>query len=228
MKTLSERRIRIDQMNERILSGLKDRSRFRLNPAVYETNGVMIYGMHGISLFRYAVKGLEEYQKSLGRFQFPDQQPLIIERSGTPHVKKSVPDECRPFDISLEPQMTEFYLSILPRLCEHDNDPETYGETAYVDAGILYCMNDRINIGRHVAESKLVENPCLIELAPEALSAALRNETREREAIDRAELAAIGYKFDPKIAKDVIRWLMDQTLQLEVKYVQRVAEVRAR
>ena len=226
MKTLEERRIRIDQTNEGIVSMLKDRSRFEANPTVYIPDGVAIEGRSGISFLYYALEGLERYQASLGRFQFPDQQPLVIDRPGMTYVRREVPNDCLPIDIKIGPQLIEFYLSLLPRLCQSGDNPETYGETVYVDAGILYCMENRINIGRHVAESKLAANLDLIKLAPEALATALRNETREKEAIARAELAAIDYKFDPDIAKDVIKWLMDQTLKLEVEYTQRMAEIR--
>ena len=77
MPDLSEIRLRLDQMTERILGRLKDRSRFPQNPAVYLPDGVALAGRDGISFLEYALEGLEAFHATLGRYEYPDQYPLF-------------------------------------------------------------------------------------------------------------------------------------------------------
>ena len=70
---LGELRVRLDQMTERIVSRLKDRSRFPLNEVVYRIGGVAIAGRDGVSFLQFALEGLEAYHASLVRYAYPDQ-----------------------------------------------------------------------------------------------------------------------------------------------------------
>src|SRR5208283_1970635 len=74
---LSDLRIKLDQMTERIVSRLKDRSRFKLNKSIYLADAIAIAGRNGISFLEFALEGLEQYHATLGRYNYPDQHPLV-------------------------------------------------------------------------------------------------------------------------------------------------------
>ena len=77
MVELGDLRVKLDQMTERVISGLKDRSRLPLNAPVYQPNAVPISGRTDTSLLQFAIEGLESYHASLGRFTYPDQYPVL-------------------------------------------------------------------------------------------------------------------------------------------------------
>ncbi len=221
---LGELRIKLDQMSERIVSGLKDRSRFPQNPTVYRADGVEIEGRGGISFLDYAIEGLEEYHAKLGRFSYPDQFPVFTKRPHNFPVKREIPkDHISRIDISLGDQLIEFYRSILLELCNPGDDPTTYGETAYVDAVTLELIHERLNIGRYVAESKLEADSSILDIAHDSnlLAARLRDPAREQTVVDKAREMARRYELDPDITAKVFGWIIGQTLLLEGVYIQK-------
>ena len=88
---LSGLRVKLNQMTERIVSRLKDRSRYKLNEVVYIPNAIPIESRKDLSFFEYALEGIEKYHETLGRFNFPDQTPLIIDPSKVMYVKREIP-----------------------------------------------------------------------------------------------------------------------------------------
>ncbi|MGD9933856.1 MAG: chorismate mutase [Dehalococcoidia bacterium] len=226
MTDLSDLRVRLDQMTERILSRLKDRSRFPGNPAVYEPGGVPVEGRSGISLLDFALEGLEIYHASLGRYSYPDQYRLTAAEVNASPVQRTVAAVRDPdVAIQLRDNLLTYYRELVQRLSAPGEDASTYGETAYVDADLLNLLNERINVGRQVAKSKAVSNPSLGDIVNdgEALTALLRDEAREQRLLETVEATAMRYSLDPAIARGVFRWIIDETLALEVAYLQRLA-----
>lgn len=224
---LQEVRVRLDQMTERIVSRLKDRSRFPRNRAVYEPDAVPIAGRSGISFLEFALEGLELYHASLGRYAFPDQYPLLSALGLESPVQRTLPESRVPrIDIPITNDLLAFYMETLDRLCRPGEDTGTYGETVYVDADLLHLVHERINIGRHIAAAKFAGNPGLREILGDsvALSAALRDSAREAVLLESVAATATRYELDPAVAQGVFRWIIDETLALEVWYLQGLAE----
>ncbi len=223
---LGELRVRLDQMTNRIVSRLKDRSRFPLNEAVYRPDGVPIHGRSGVSLLQFALEGLEAYHASLGRYDYPDETPLALPVPPTTTVTRTIGRPYIPrLQISLRDDLLSFYDRLLPQLCPPGDDPDTYGETAYVDSDLLELLHERINVGRYVAQAKLDRDPGVLDLVrdPERLRAALRDPAREETLINAARSIAVRYELDPDLTADVFRWIVDRTLTVEVAYLQQVA-----
>src|SRR6476661_5550135 len=114
MLQLTELRVHLDQMTDRIVSRLKDRSRFPLNAVVYQADAVPIRGQSGISFLQFALEGLESYHSSLGRYDFPDQYPLFSEPAPSLVVTRTVskPAITR-LAISTRDELLAFYQSLL-------------------------------------------------------------------------------------------------------------------
>jgi len=220
---LGELRVRLDQMTERIVSRLKDRSRFMLNEAVYIPGAVEIAGRSGISFLEFSLEGLEAYHASLGRFHYPDQHPVSgASLPASPVTRVSSRPGLQERTISIRENLLAFYRSVLPALCPPGDDPNNYGETVYVDADLLQLLHERINVGRYVAEAKLHSDPRVAASRHDAdqLAATLRDERREAALIQVVRATAQRYDLDPDIVERIFRWIIDETLRVEVVYLQ--------
>lgn len=220
---ICEIRIKLDQMTESIISLVKDRSRYKLNKKVYIKNAIPIKNKKDISFFEFALEGLEKYHASLGRYLFPDQEPLILKFVFQPSVKRIVPESpILKVKIDLAKRIINFYLKFLEKLCFRGDDPLSYGETVWCDAKIVQTLGERINLGKYVAEAKLKENPDLGKIKNRnELEKELRILEREREVLKRAKKIAKKYKLDPKLIEELFKWLMKETLKVEVEYIKK-------
>jgi len=227
---LAELRAKLNRLSEQIVGRLKDRAWFALNPAVYTPGAIPIAGRPDLSFMEWALEGLERYHASLGRFDVPDQHPLLPEVVGPSPVQRRLTLPRLPA-IAPPPrdQLIRYYISILPRLCRPGDDPHYYGETAYADADLLARINERIYLGAFVAHSKLARRPEIAGLAaqPDALRAALRDPQREADVIAQARAAAERYGLDAGLIAEVFAWIIAQTLDLEVRFIQQVAASQA-
>jgi chorismate mutase len=217
-------RVRLDQMTERIVSRLKDRSRFALNEAVYRTGAVEIAGRTGISFLDFSLEGLEAYHASLGRFDQPDQYPVFGVNLPTSPVRRGASSKpgVEQRTISIKDDLLAFFLSVLRRLCQTGDDPDNYGETVYLDADLLQLLHERINVGRYVAEAKLRSDPSVGASRHDAalLSLKLRDSRREEALIAAVRSTAERYELDPEVVERIFRWIIEETLRVEVAYLQ--------
>ncbi|MDO8638310.1 MAG: chorismate mutase [Candidatus Daviesbacteria bacterium] len=225
MVELGELRVRLDQMTERIVSRFKDRSRFPLNEAIYLTNGVPITGRSNISLLQFAIEGLETYHATLGRYNYPDQYPVLGLDLPSSRVERSInnPSLSR-LNINTSEGLLTFYQNLLSKHCDHKHDPNTYGQTAYIDADLLELIHERVNIGRYVAETKGFKDPIIYQLSAhnDLLLSKLKDKVREEALVSRARDIAKAYELDPEIAEQAFRWMIDKTLDIEIAYIQQV------
>jgi len=224
---LSVVRLKLTKMTDRILMRLHDRAGFPLNRPVYEPGAIEIPSRPGISLFAYAIEGLEAYHASLGRYDFPDQFPLSAAgQSGAETTRRTPPAApSAKVEIHLRADLEAFYTGeVLPRLCAEADDPNSYGETAYCDADLLELLNERINVGRDIALAKVQREPDLLHLLADdtTLAERLTDRAREENVLADAATAAERYSLDPALARFVFRWIIDRTLALEVEYLQRL------
>lgn len=219
---LTDLRTKLNQMTERIVSRLKDRSRYALNASVYRLDEIPIEGRTGISFFEFALEQLEQYHAALGRYRFPDQYRLTNISPHTP-VQRGVPSSpIQQVDIELKDEIIAYYMTLLQDLCEEGDDPTTYGETVYCDADLIVLLHERINIGRFVAESKFQTDASLRVVAEnqDALRARLRKPKREQTVINNARKIAFSYDLDHDVVERCFRWLVTKTLEVEIDYLQ--------
>lgn len=224
MAMLEYARGRISRMTKLILFRLNERSDFLLNRPVYLNDAVEIGGRTGISLLEFAIEGMEAYHTSLGRYQYPDQYTLadsivtessirrIVTTTALPHVK-----------ISIKRELLQFYQqAVLPKLCRDGEAPDTYGATVYLDAQLLELLNERINVGRYVAQAKVDTDPEILEVVSdkEALSNKLRDVPQEDRVIQSVLESAEACGVDKDLAELVFRWVIETTINLEVDYLQ--------
>lgn len=226
---LEDIRNRLTKMTDRIIFRLQDRSGFPLNPPVYQPDAIVIAGRSGISLLDYATEGLEEYHAKLGRYEYPDQYPIVSTALPRPGVTRRF-DGVAPYlpkvEIALRGKLLPFYTDdVLPKLCEPGDNPVKYGETAFLDAEVLGLLNERINMGRYVAISKVERDPTIWDIVPDSqiLLGQLRDRKREDQVISSVLAAADRYGLKPALAEYVFRWVIEQTIGLEVKYLQGIA-----
>ncbi len=216
-------RLRLTKMTDRILMRLHDRAGFPLNLAIYRPGAIPIPNRPGMSLFDFAVEGLEAYHASLGRYDFPDQFPLGDPKGhGAAAVERPVAKNRERVEIPLRDDLVTFYTGeVLPRLCIDDDDPNSYGESAYADADLLALLNERVNVGRDVARSKIERDGSLLGLVddPGALREQLQDREREARVIADAKTAAERYGLDPELAGSVFEWVIARTLTLEVEFL---------
>jgi len=220
---LSDLRIKLDQMTERIVSRLKDRSRFKLNKAIYLADAIPIAGRKEISFLEFALEGLEQYHATLGRFNYPDQHPLVIsDLPATPVIREKTDSPISKVQIDVRTDIISFYVALLPDLCQDAEDPPTFGETAYIDADLIELLNERINLGRYVAESKLQTDHTIGEIQdPEILTIRLREYAREEQVLAKARESAQRYDLDPLVAEKLFSWIIQETIKVELAYLRK-------
>lgn len=220
---INELRVKLDQMTERITSRLKDRTRFPTNNAVYQPDGVPLINRPGISFFQFAIEGLETYHASLGRFDYSDQYPVLgptLPSSGVERVDKTSP--LPKLDINISDELIHFYKDLVSKHCKPGDDPNSYGETVYLDADLIHLINERINIGRYVAEAKVKNDPSICEdRNKNHLITKLKDKTRETSLIEKVRNTAQKYELSPNMAEEAFRWIIDETINVEVSYIQK-------
>ncbi len=220
---LSAVRAELNNMTDRILMRLHDRSGFPLNRVVYERGGVEIVSGADQSFLELGLEGLEAYHALLGRYQYPDQHRLMSAPVPEAVVARVVAAAAAPdLGIGLRDELVPYYIDeILPRLCAPGEDASTFGETVYVDADTLELLNERIHVGRKVAQAKIASQPELMDLVdtPAVLIDRLRDRTREEEVLADVERRAGRYEVDEGLARTVFAWVIERTIELEVTYL---------
>ncbi|MEK6959289.1 MAG: hypothetical protein AABW59_04565, partial [archaeon] len=73
---IAELRIKIDQLSEKIMSGLKTRSRLPLNEGTFSKEF-----SEGMTWFMYRLKKDQDLDSEFGRFLYYDQHTLVFEKS---------------------------------------------------------------------------------------------------------------------------------------------------
>jgi len=218
---LGELRIKLDQMTERISSRFKDRSRFPLNNAIYTPGGVHIADRPDISLLQFAIEGLETYHASLGRYEYTDQHPVLGLNLPMSKVERTIGLVRLPeISINVSSKLIPFYKDLMSKYCQGGENPESFGETAYIDADLIQLIHERVNIGRFVAEVKGRNDPSIYGLSTdEEILAKLRDREREEALIGKVRDSAQTYQYNPDMAEEAFRWMIDRTIDIEIAYI---------
>lgn len=225
LNNLEDIRIKLDQMTERITSRLKDRSLFPQNNPIYKPDEINIANHTGISLLQFAIEGIENYHASLGRYNYSDQFPILDVKLPTSSVERITnKSSLHELDINIGESFLPFYQDLIKRYCEPKNDPITYGETAYLDADIIQIINERINIGRYVADIKIRNDPTIYEIKDdkESLLLKIKDKKREEILIEKVRNVAQRYELNPDMAEEMFKWMIDCTINVEIAYIQQI------
>ncbi len=224
---LNELRIKLDQLTETLISRIKDRSRFPLNHKVYEKGVIVKDQDEELSFFEYALRGLEQYHHHLGRYKYEDQYPLFSDiLSDQVNVDRLVPEKKIPQpQINIGHNILNYYPEFLRNLCEDKDDPYTYGETVYCDADLILLLNERINVGRFVAQTKLKANPELLHITDnEEIRGIICDLEREKAVVEKAKAIAIRYELPENLIGEFFRWIIEQTIGLEITYIKKIQD----
>jgi chorismate mutase len=93
----------------------------------------------------------------------------------------------------------------------------------YCDADLIVLIHERINVGRYVAEAKLQTDPSLVRVVDTrpTLARRLVQPQREQAVVDQARRIATRYDLNAEVVERCFRWIIEQTLEVEVEYLRR-------
>ncbi|MBW2981459.1 hypothetical protein KY343_01135 [Candidatus Woesearchaeota archaeon] len=243
---LQDLRVRLDQLTEQIISGLKDRSRFPLNKGVFIDEF-----SDGYSWLEYRLKKEQDMDSEFGRYEFLDQYPIGFRKDQLvkPKMKREIPQlDVKTFPLNMGEKIMDFYINMVMSLCIDGEDKSLYGETARCDARNILMYQERIDgIGREVAQSKIDNNPGIVGLKTyEEIKDSLIFPRRERKVIRKAVKIARRYELiqprwhirtyrrligssdsnqryvSPEFIEKFFRGLIDLTVEAEIKYIKKV------
>lgn len=224
---LGELRIKLDQMTERITSRFKDRSRFPVNGAIYVPDAIPIVGRSGISLLEFAIEGLESYHASLGRYADSDQHPVLgLNLPPSRVAQRENQSTLHKLNIDISNSLLPFYINLVSKHSKPGDNLHSYGETAYIDADLIQMINERVNIGRYVADVKGRSDPTVYDVKSDnnMLMSKLKDRPREEALISKVQNTAEAYGLNPDMVVDAFRWMIDKTLDIEIAYIQQTGK----
>jgi chorismate mutase len=219
---LDEIRYKRDRLTSIIVSGLNDRSRYKLNQTIFTET----FGNTKKTWFQYRLLMEQNLDAQFGRFKFSDQQPILFspDELDKPMTNITPPaTDVKPFSSpeGISIKIMDLYRSILPEICKEGEDRSQYGETVKCDVSNILLYNERvIGIGKFVAESKIQRDPSI-------LSAETDKEIREKLVVksieDRvvadARCFAEACKLNPDRIESFFRDMMSLTVDIEGRYI---------
>ena len=217
-KDLENLRIKIDQMNNKLLSLISTRINYSLNQETFSKEF-----FDGKSWFLYRLKKEQDLDSEFGRFLYNDQLPFIFKKEELIGSKISKTDNLRinPIEIDLSEKIIKLYKKLLQGLCETKEKINTYGETTKLDVEIILTINERTTaIGEHVSAFKLQNEPQLKNLLEEEVRNNLVKPEREVEVTENIIATAKKYGIkNETLMKEFAKDLIEITLDSEVAFI---------
>lgn len=217
---LADLRIKLDQMTEQIVSGLKHRSKFLLNEKVFTQK---FFG--GKTWFLYRLKAEQNVDAEFGRYLYSNQHPFIFSLEGLskPKIARHAPKlGLKRIRIDLSEEIICAYREVLKEICENREEGDNYGSTAKLDVENILLYNERIlGIGEQVAAYKLRQNPEIKKIkSKEKIRKLLVVPKRECEVLERARKIASKYEIkNPKAVVKFVKKIINLTTEAEIRYV---------
>ncbi|OGV66217.1 MAG: hypothetical protein A2283_06745 [Lentisphaerae bacterium RIFOXYA12_FULL_48_11] len=219
-------RLKLDQMSERIVSGLKDRSRYLVN------NGVFLEEFcNGMTWFKYRLFREQSLDSEFGRYEFEDQHPLLFKKDQLASPKRPRPHSdlgivLVPIDNG--PEILNMYRDIVGKICQIGETSDNYGEIAKLDVSNVLTLHERIcGFAAKVAEYKIEKEPRTLHFDPDFLRSYLTDTEREKQVMDYAlTLARKEQLPNAEVMPTFFRTIIDKTLDLEVDYILKAGENR--
>ncbi|MFA5763617.1 MAG: hypothetical protein WC915_02305 [archaeon] len=213
-------RIKIDQLNTSIISGLKDRSRYTLNKDVFEKEFC-----NGMSWFLYRLKEEQNVDSKFGRFLYCEQHPFVFSKNELSKslIPRSAITNNHFFDLDLSKEIIVLYKNTLKQLCEKGENIDNYGEVVKLDVDNILLINERtVGMGEQVANYKIENNPGLANLkTSKEIESQLKNKAREIAVITIMKDKAEKLDLDVKIIENFSKELIKITLKAEIEFILR-------
>ena len=215
---LTDLRIRIDNLNEKLLSGIATRIKYPLNKGVFEKEF-----FEGKSWFLYRLKKEQDLDSEFGRFLYNDQLPFVFKKEELEEakIKKSQNKGVSPIQADFSKKVISLYQKLLIELCENKEDIGTYGETTKLDVENVLTLNERtIGLGEQVAGYKISQNSGINKFSAEQVREKLIKPQREVEVTNNIINIAKKYGIEnEKLIKQFAKDLIEITLDSEVHFI---------
>ncbi len=220
----------LDILANEIVIGLKKRTRFACNQAVYEPG--LVIGQPDRSLLDYELSRIEACHAELGRYTFASQDAFTDVSAVSPIIARSAPQSpVQRMASGMGERIIRFYRGWIGEACPPGDRPDTYGETVTSDVATLLSILERVNLGKSVAEAKFVElTDAFIESKGDrqAMLALIVRKDREAAVFDIARSLARRYELDEALTVRVFEFMIATTIDIEVDYLRRrIANARA-
>ncbi len=203
------------------VAGLAQRARYLRNAGIFTEHFV-----DGMTWFMDRLYYEQRLDQRYGRFQFPDQSPLVyaVGELGRP-ARQRDRTGARPI-INISNQVVQSYYAALEYLCKPGEQPDKYGEVVKLDVSNVLLMNERaVELGRLIADAKLEKEPKLRDCAPEELRERLRDEERERQVIAEAVRYGTALGLHTDHVWRFFKELIAMTLDVQVKYIEHAKSI---
>jgi chorismate mutase len=226
---LSELRIKIDQMNEQIISGLKQRSRYPLNKGVFTKEFIANENekpLNKNTWFLFRLRKEQDIDAQFGRFIYSDQAPMFFKKEelATPLRERKAPkiEGLVNIPIDKSKEILKVYQEILTKICIKKEDEDSYGETVKLDVSNVLAINERVlGLGEMVAEYKIESNPKIInETNKSKIKEMLVVLKREQEVVQSAKEIALKYGLtQTEDIGNFMQKIIDITTDTEIEYI---------
>ena len=224
---LIELRIKIDQMNEQIISGLKQRSHYPLNFGVFTKEFIANEKSNSKNTwFLFRLKKEQDIDAQFGRFVYSDQAPMFFKKEelNNPLIERKAPriEGLVNIPIDKSKEILKAYQEILTKICIKKEDDDSYGETVKLDVNNVLAINERVlGLGEMVAEYKIESNPKILNQTNKSkIKEMLVVLKREKEVIASAKEIALKYGLTQteEIGK-FMKKIIDITTDTEIEYI---------
>jgi len=213
-------RSRLIDLEDNIILGLFERSRFKVNNNIYIAGAIPNF--EGIFL-DYLLRGTEELHAKAGRYEHPFEFPFFPNPQKPIIPRKKEESPLRVKNLNLTSEVKKMYLEALPLICEQGDDNH-YGSSAILDIKALQDLSRRIHQGFFVAEAKYQENPNEYQELIDAkdidkILEKLTHKPTEEQIFERVRKKGENYHVNPefivKLFKDKI---IPLTKEAEIRY----------
>jgi chorismate mutase len=218
--SISELRIKLDNINEKLIAGLKTRSKYPLNMETFIEDF-----SENKSWVLYRLKKEQDIDSEYGRFLYNDQSPFIFTKSelSKSKIRAAASDSgVEQIHIDMSKKIFDLYKEMLYEICAPGEDRATYGETVKIDVENILTLNERtVGIGEQVAGYKMHSSPEILNITdPEKLRSLLVVPEREKEVIEKtARIAEKDGLVNIEQIKDFTQKIIDLTTEVEIKRI---------
>lgn len=211
----------LDILANEIVIGLKKRTRFLNNAAIYEPG--LVITQPGLSLLSYEIAKIEQCHAELGRYAFAAQDAYSDVKDVATVISRQAPKSpVREMSSGVGERIIEFYKDWVNRACANGENQHTYGETVTADVNALLAIMERVNLGKSVAEAKFLEMPeAFIETGGDrdSMLEFIVRKDREQKVIQLAESLASHYELASEHAIEFFQFMIKITIDIEVDYL---------
>lgn len=225
-------RERLVELEDVILSGLNERSKYKINSDIYIHNSnQFIYNNNFEGTYLdFMFKNIENVHSASGRYECFDERPYykglskcIVQRN----YNYNLPQELIEFSkkINFSPWIKIAYLNFIQELCESGTDTN-YGDTVLIDISNLQAISKRIHYGVLVMEEKYKDNISVYKNFLDknddiSIINELKNVDIEKHILNRIQEKAKNLDFNkPEIIVNFFKnIIIPMTIQIELEYI---------